>query len=195
MQNNETQLITLIGQGNQKAFQQYFHLLELPLLYFAGKLMNDTRQAEDVVLAAFQKLWERRQGFLSQQAARSFLYTTVRNEALNYIKRRNMMGVAHREIRATLPDHEEYIEYRMQQAEILSRVYAQMKQLPEKYRQILEWVYIEELSTAVIARKLSMEESSVRAAKTRAIALLRKTFSETDLLILAFLLTNMTHYA
>lgn len=184
---NEDQLIALIGKGDQQAFQQYFNLLELPLLFFAGKLTNNLQQAEDTVLTAFQKFWEQRQGFLSQKAARSFLYTTVRNHALNYIKRQNMIGVAHREIRNSLPEQEEYIECRMQQSELLGKVYTQIKQLPEKYRQILEWTYFEELTTAAIANKLSMEESSVRAAKTRAIVLLRKTFSETDFLILSVL--------
>ncbi len=58
-------------------------------------------------------------------------------------------------------------------------------------RQVLEWSFLEDIPTHEIARRLSLTESSVRSARTRALAQLRsvlrkKQVLEAALALLAF---------
>ncbi len=179
MENNtpykKEELLTLIISGDQKAFRRFFELQEQPLLFFADKLLSNRQQAEDSVLIAFQKFWELKDNFASLESVRSFLYTTVRNLALNHIKRRNMLQTAHQDILKQSTAYDDaYVEYKMLQSELLALVYNEIQSLQSNHRQILQLAFIEELSTKEISQKLSMEESSVRSAKTRALIQLKK---------------------
>ncbi|MFT4092453.1 MAG: sigma-70 family RNA polymerase sigma factor [Niabella sp.] len=178
----EEKLILQIAQGDQKAFRRFFEFQEPALLYFAEKLLSDKQQAEDSVLIAFQKFWEQKDHFTTPGAVRSFLYTTVKNLALNHIKRRNMLQATHQAIlRESAVYDDAYIEYRMLQSELLAEVYNEIQSLPGNHRQILQLTFIDELSTKEIAQMLSMEESSVRSAKARALVQLRKALAPKQL--------------
>lgn len=192
---NEKELLLRISDGDQGAFRQVFEMQERALQYFAEKLLEQRAEAEDVVLMAFQKLWERRATVTSMQSMRSFLYTTVRNQCLDVIKHRQVVQHVHRELIHAAPAGTNYDEYRMLQGELLNLIYAEIRQLPVQQRQVLEWSFLEDIPTAEIARRLSLTESSVRSARTRALARLRSVLREKRLLETAFALLALWHRA
>lgn len=110
--------------------------------------------------------------FSSIQGIRSFLYTTVRNQCLDYLKHKKVEGAAERFLQG--PPTEDLIEASMYQAELFQIVYQELQLLPEKYEKILKLNFLEELSTSEIAGMLNMTETHVRVEKYRALVLLRK---------------------
>lgn len=136
-------------------------------------------EAEDIVSAAFYKLWQRHKDFSTAAGIRSFLYTTVRNQCLDYLKHRKVIEAAHPAIPKTLNDTG--IEARMYQSELLQLIYLEIQSLPERSRQILEWSFLEELSTAEISAKMQMTETHVRVEKSRALVQLRTALRKKDL--------------
>jgi RNA polymerase sigma-70 factor (ECF subfamily) len=165
--------------GDEKAFRQVFDAQVNPLCYFAQKLIGRRQEAEDMVSTAFYKLWQRHEHFTSAPAIRSFLYTTVRNQCLDLIKHEEVVHSAQHHL-AELPD-EGGIEARMVQAELLQLIYTQVQSLPERYRRILEWTFIDELSTADIADRLGLTQTHVRVEKSRALVQLRAALREQQL--------------
>ena len=59
-----------------------------PLVAYAGRLLDDTEAAEDVVQRAFVRLWEHGHAIPTGDEVRPFLYRIVRNLASNEWRRR-----------------------------------------------------------------------------------------------------------
>lgn len=184
---NEKELLHGLADGDQVAFRQIFELLLRPLCFFAEKLIGQKEEAEDAASIAFQKLWQRRNDFSSLTAVRSFLYTTVRNQCLDILRHRAVVTTVQQQMANSQEQNELSIEAQMYQAELLRIVYQNIKELPDRYRHILEYSFLENQSTAEIAARLQLSENHVRADKSRAIALLRTILRNPFLLELIFL--------
>ena len=74
------------------------------------------------------------------------------------------------------------IDARILQTELLQLILSELKSLPERSRQILEYSFLKEKKTGEIARLLSMTEAHVRMEKSRALVQLRKLLLEKQLL-------------
>ncbi|RZS76645.1 RNA polymerase sigma factor [Pseudobacter ginsenosidimutans] len=174
---NDPQFPERFAQGEENAFRQVFDTYLNPLCFFAQKLIGSRMEAEDIVSIAYYKLWQRHKDFSTAAGIRSFLYTTVRNQCLDYLKHQKVVAAAH----LPNPLTDSGIEAKMYQGELLQLIYMEIHSLPERARQILEWSFIEELSTTEISVKMQMTESHVRVEKSRALVQLRAALRKKDL--------------
>jgi len=188
---NEKELIKGLSGGDELAFRQIFDAYLEPLCFFAKKLIGVQEEAEDLVSTSFFRLWERHSSFSTLNGVRSFLYTTVKNLCLNVIKHRQVVNSAQRQLSNASDTSENYIEYRVLQAELLRLINDEMRSLPGRHRQILEWNFLEELSTAEIAGRLQLTESHVRMEKSRALVNLRAALKRKRLLEVSILLLHL----
>lgn len=177
--NNDPQFPERFAKGEENAFRQVFDAQLNPLCFFAQKLIGSRMEAEDIVSVAFYKLWQRHTNFSTAAGIRSFLYTTVRNQCLDYLKHRKVVEAAHPAMPQSLTDSG--IEAKMYQSEILQLIYLEIQSLPGRARQILEWSFLEELSTAEISAKMQMTETHVRVEKSRALVQLRTALRKKSL--------------
>lgn len=83
---NEQELLRRLAEGDNSAFDIIFRNFYQPLCYFAEKLTQETAVAQDMAADCFFKIMQQRREFPSMAALRSFLYTIVRNNCLDYIK-------------------------------------------------------------------------------------------------------------
>jgi RNA polymerase sigma-70 factor (ECF subfamily) len=54
--------------------------------------LNDRDLSEDVAQEAFAGLWEKREEFTSEKAAKAWLFTVVRHKALNHIRHQKVVS-------------------------------------------------------------------------------------------------------
>ncbi|WP_285008377.1 RNA polymerase sigma factor [Pedobacter faecalis] len=59
--------IERLKDGDNTALAHFFELHSRPLTYFAGRLLGDGAEAEDVVSKCFLKVWEKRGSFKTPQ--------------------------------------------------------------------------------------------------------------------------------
>lgn len=67
--------------SDRSAYEQLINIYYPPLCYFAFQLVDDYALAEEIVLAAFQRLWNSRQSFKTISAIKLFLYVRVRENS------------------------------------------------------------------------------------------------------------------
>ena len=67
-------------------FDQYFNSLVL----FADRYLEEREESESLVQDAFLALWENRLEFPDELSVKAYLYSTVRNKALNVLKHRKI---------------------------------------------------------------------------------------------------------
>lgn len=70
----------------KQVFDQYFNSLVL----FADRYLGEREESESLVQDAFLALWENRLEFPDELSVKAYLYSTVRNKALNVLKHRKI---------------------------------------------------------------------------------------------------------
>lgn len=167
-------LMQAFCQGSEQAFDEVFHELFPALCFYGGSFTDNTAVAEDIVQESFVKIWERRHDFTHFLVLKSFLYSTVRNACLNWLKQQKRQLATKA---ALLPLQEQQEASRMEQvikAETYRALHAAIDALPAKYRDVIMLSYLHGKTGQQIADQLRIEHTAVRAQKRRGVLLLKK---------------------
>lgn len=71
---------------NEQEFHNIFERYYVGLCLFANQYMEDDEASADIVQDSFAKLWQIRDDFFYLHQVKAFLYTAVRNKALNELE-------------------------------------------------------------------------------------------------------------
>lgn len=167
---------------DKKTFTHIYNMYFPSLCYFSFNLTGNMLQAEDIASESLSKLWQRRSGFTSQAAIKSFLYTTARNASLNYLKSLRVRTSAHEELLYLAEEKDDYILANMIQAQLLRYIYDEIEELPPRMKAIFKMIFEDGLSTAEIAREMNIQEQSVRNAKKKSLDMLKIRMIELGLI-------------
>ena len=74
------------NEGAATVFRAFFFQYYSDFFSFAHSLLADRRSATNITTEALFLLWKKRKDLDSLVNARAFLYTTIRNHSLNYLK-------------------------------------------------------------------------------------------------------------
>lgn len=145
------------------------------LLYFtAGKYNSNLHQCEDIVQDCLEKLIEKVDTLqnLTQTALASYIVITVRNTAINYLKRQGheMERIISLAELSKEMDHDPApaIDDQLIWKERMNQVRAGWSQLDEETRSLLERKYILGYDDKQLARLMGCQPNSVRMKLTRA---------------------------
>jgi RNA polymerase sigma-70 factor (ECF subfamily) len=164
-------------------FKDIFKMYFKPLFHLSAYYLGNEEESKEVVQDAFIKLWEARSSLHSNSNLGNFLFTLVKNECLNILKRRQVLVKHHEKIRLMeleyqykslekIPD--DFIVFN----ELKEKVDQAIKDLPEPCRIVFEMSRNEELKNREIAGKLGVTQKTVEAHLTKALKLLRKDLKD-----------------
>lgn len=171
-------------QNNPQGLKMLFDRYYKPLVIFASGYTRDTETAEDLVQQAFIKFWEQNHAFTIQTSVKSFLFQSVKNAAINHLKKnktyQNMLlryvadhpGV----IPADLPDEAPSLEKTIEEA---------VSALPQKSRETLQLVIFQQMKYKEAAEYLNVSVNTVKTHLRHAYASLRQKLKH---LLLAFIM-------
>src|SRR3546814_9765831 len=71
---DEKALLLLLREGDKIAFSTIYLQHHAPLCLFAGKLLADEDEGQDIVDDVFLKLWEKKRRFNDSEHLKAFLY-------------------------------------------------------------------------------------------------------------------------
>lgn len=86
-------LLLRIASGEQAAFRQVYVFFYRPLYRFAFALVKTREPAEEIVEDVFVRVWQRRETIIEIQNLRVYLYTAVKNSALNYLSQKARQSI------------------------------------------------------------------------------------------------------
>ena len=185
--------ITKFHAGDEWAFRQVFEHFYPALLGFARKLTGSQEEAEDISLSAFQGLFKRCHLFNTYDNIKAFLYISVRNGSLNYLKSQKRTNDMQKQfVRRMENDISLQYEYEIKQ-EILESISNAIEHLPEECRKIFKLLIYKELTPAEVAEMLQISVSTVYNQKSRALQALRIMLSENSMatILLIFTITRL----
>ena len=155
-------------------FDTYYEKLYL----FAEKYIYDSDKAHDIVQDVFLKIWENAERLELTSSIQHYLFASVRNGCLNYLKSLQIEDGNNRKYA------EAYIESQnvdmVDDEELLARVRQVLDELPEKCREVCLLRFVEGYKYAEIAARLDMNENTVKAQLHRGMERLKQAFATYD---------------
>lgn len=165
-----------IREGNPRAFERLFRTYCGPLVNFARRYVMDLPVAENIVQDVFLSVWTRREQLDPTAAIRAYLYTAVKNRALNELRHIEVEQRS-RETIAVPRAVEDSPEKDWSQQELASEIRSAVEQLPQRCRTIFAMSRYDNLTYGEIAQVLGLSIKTVETQMGRALKSLRSSLS------------------
>jgi RNA polymerase sigma-70 factor (family 1) len=186
--------IEALQKDDDKALSYFFDLHYKPLCYFAGRLVQNDAEAEDIVSGCFVKLWKSERKIETVQSVKAFLYIACRNACFDYLRKLKVRTASQQEYLIQLETADEAVLTKIVKAEVLNFLEKEIDYLPDKCREVFRLFYFERKGTAEVMELLGINEKAVRYQKAKAIELLKtvivKKGLSKELVLALFLFLN-----
>lgn len=169
----------------QQQFEQLFREHYQTLCYYANIVIKDMEAAEDVVQDVFVKCWAAIQKEKLDIQQEHYLYRSVKNAALNYIKAQKVRKNYADDYEATYAEADATGDS-MIAAETRQRIMNAINELPPQCRKVFLLCVLEDKSYKEAAAQLNISVNTVKTQMTKAFATLRPQLK--DLTFLVFFL-------
>lgn len=182
---DETFLLDEIKHGNERAFHRLFSQYYRRLVGYASRFVQDYAVAEDLVQDAFARLWEKR-GMLEAVSLSSLLFTMVRNNCINHLKRLALVDIHSVDWLENLDGEERLyhfdmcpdVEMALLYKELEAQIPQVLEQLPARSREIFLMSRRQGLKNREIAEQLSISTTAVEKHIKRALDAFEQHFRE-----------------
>ncbi|WP_232526685.1 RNA polymerase sigma-70 factor [Marinilabilia rubra] len=170
---SEQQLLDGISSGEESAFRHLFDVYYQLLVSFAYRYLNDLDSARNVVQDVIVSLYDKRESIKIHTSLKAHLYQSVRNRALNVLKREKMQRDHHNRILEEEKD-QSYYEDKLAVSELEARIADVVKELPGQCRRIFLMSRQEGLSNSDIASDLDISKRTVETQISKALKKIRE---------------------
>lgn len=190
MQNSCNEIsIEQINKLDAAAFRLLYKSYYKGLVCYAMRLIELSEPAEDIVQELFSNIWAKKMVFQSLMSFKVYLYNSVRNASLDYLKHKNIEGSylqkmldAHPVYRTGEEDEEGFFS-----EEVYRQLFETIDALPERCREVF-LMYMEGKKNEEVATALHVSIETVKTQKKRAMSILRKKLGAYQFLLLQLLL-------
>lgn len=180
--NSASELVQKICQGDEQSFTEAFDRYYPGLCFYADKYIHDRDESRSLVQQVFVDLWIKRNKLIIGQSIKAYLFKSVHNSALDYLKHKR---VESKYLREAPPVPETIDENVIEEAELNARINLAIEGLPGKCREIFLLCRFEELRYSEIAEKLGISVKTVEMQMGIAMKKLRlKLFNNQHIKIL-----------
>lgn len=158
-------------------FEQLFKKHYRQLHAYAATIIKDSDEAEEKVQHVFYKLWEKRDTLAELESVSAYLYRSVHNECLNYLKHNKVKKVyeAHAlhtgNVIAPTTDT-------ATTRELEAKIDDALNSLPEQCRTIFQMSRYEELKYREIADQLGLSIKTIENQMGKALKILRTKLAD-----------------
>jgi RNA polymerase sigma-70 factor (ECF subfamily) len=165
---------------DKSSFKNLFELHYSPLCNFAYRITDDIDQAEDIVQDIFVKVWNDPDLLDGNKNINSYLYSMVRNRALEVIRRENISQKINQQLEyiqnnaADTNVEEEEIEKLL----LLEQIYVSIRQLPPKCSEVFTLSKVNGLTYVQIAEKMNISVKTVENHMGKALRLMRELLTK-----------------
>jgi len=167
-----------IKEGDSHAFRLFYETCWQELFLQATYLLRSEELAKDFVQDAFVKLWRNREQIDPSQRLEAYLYTILKNNVINHIKREQVWASKQQEVVAKTDQPGLTPSDYLQAKELDNIIQERVRRMPEKMRDIWLMSRQQQLSIREIASKLAISPLTVKKQLSNALTVLRVELKE-----------------
>ena len=155
-------LFEKVVRGDEAAFRLLFETYSRCLFHVAYYYLNSCESAEEVVLDVFTVIWQRRETLSHVEEPERYLYISVKNQALHYLRRgyvqeKDSFSLYEVEL---MPDSDTP-EKKLMEEEYQMLIQQAIDSLPPKCKEVFRLVLSDKLKNREIADLLGISEKTV----------------------------------
>jgi RNA polymerase sigma-70 factor (ECF subfamily) len=166
-----------IKEGDLKSFELLFHSYYRSLHTYATDLLSNTQDGEEIVLDFFYNLWDKRESIHILTSLKYYLYRSVHNSCINFIKHRqaeyrkrtDFKNEVMNDAQLNLLISEDFLLEKLTAHELEQEVMEVINQLPHQCREIFYLSRFENKKIREVAEMLNISESTVKTQIFRAL--------------------------
>jgi RNA polymerase sigma-70 factor (family 1) len=175
---SDNELISLLKEADHAAYEEIYSRYYYLMFVFAFKKLRDEDHAKDVVQDLFTNLWFKREQVLPTSNLAPFLYTSVRNQIINYFIHKGVQSRYMLSIKEYASDrYNPNTDHLIREKELQTYIDKEIMALPRKMRNVFELSKKGNLSNREIAQQLNTTENNVSQHVNNAIRILRVKLS------------------
>jgi RNA polymerase sigma-70 factor (ECF subfamily) len=169
----QTELISLIQNGDIKAFDKFYKQNWRPLYQMAYHSTGSIEDAKDLVQNVFINFWNVRYSIDVNQYHSSYLFTSLRNSIINLykkdaVKKRGLEELLHFDNKPVHTHEDHYIA-----KELAQSINTRVEELPRKMQRVFVLSRYEHLSINEISETLNIAPRTVKNQLSNALKILR----------------------
>ena len=179
IKNKKAELVWIrnIRNGDHRAFEVLFKEYYFHLARFAWRYVKSKAIAEEIVQEIFSDIWENREQWEITGSVRSYLYKTVKNRSLDYLKHQRVR----QKYDSRWMDQKENptieFEDEMRRRQIREAVRKAIEDLPPRSRMTYKLHRYDGLTYEEIAEVMEVSVKTVESQMTRTLKKLRERLS------------------
>src|SRR5680860_144246 len=137
-------------------YKSLFDSLYTALCLFANKYVNNLDVSKDIVQDVFIRIWENQISFQNENTIKSYLYTAVKNQSLDYLKSKYYKATQHYPLEEMEKmETETFFLREVVISETTIIIEKAVNTLPKRCAQIIK-LSLKEYSNSEIAKELSI---------------------------------------
>lgn len=161
----------------------------IALSHFARKYLGDLDTGKEIVHHVFFHIWESRTDFDFDKPAKSYLFTSVYNRCMNYLRDQKKFTSAPESFAEEITEATTYTD-QLEVAELEASIQSAIAKLPEKCREVFMLNRFEGKKYAEIAEMLHISVKTVEAQMSKALKILREELKEFIFMVLLWFYLN-----
>lgn len=178
----EARLISQIAGGDEAAFGMLYERFSASLYGMAFRMMNDAKEAEDVLQEGLTYIWRKAASYDSSRSTPfAWAVMIVRNKAIDRLRIRQRQERLHDKVTSEGSLFQEKDETSADQPSVRERdalVRSALQQIPPEQRQALELAFFGGLTHEQIAERLATPLGTIKARIRRGLLRLRDCLKE-----------------
>ena len=172
----EDELLKGCKKRDPQAQKRLYDTYSSKMYAICYRYVKDSMEAEDVLVTAFTKVFERIDQFKNEGSFEGWIRRVVVNEALTYLRRnRSMYLETDLEAADREPDYSSISDH-LEAEDLMTMI----QELPSGYRMVFNLYAIDGYSHKEIAEQLGISENTSKSQLSRARTFLQKVLLERD---------------
>ena len=181
MSSSKSYMQNRLKAGDIKAFELLYNEQYISLCHYARRFVLDLDTAREIVQDVFVRIWEKKRSLPVEISLKTYLYTSVRNKCLDYLKHLKVEydfeKMRIRELRESGNNSFDTIDHPLDgliTKELEKAIEDSIENLPEKCREIFKMSRYSGLKYREIAEERNISVKTVETQMSRAIRSLKK---------------------
>jgi len=193
---NEKELVTLLKESNEAAFEELYHLYSRRLLGYLIKLVKSEAFAAELLQDVFVKIWNSRKNIDPEQSFRSYLFRIAENCVYDFYRKAARDKKLQTELIKIATSEYSHVEEDFSDKESAQFLQEAIDALPPKRRQIYRLIKVEERSYDEVSSLLKISTSTISDHIVKATKSIRgklEGFQDVAVIVLIFFLISFCH--
>lgn len=190
---SDKEILEAVNSKDKKLYKRLYDVYYVSLCRYASKLLHREfdGEEEDVVQEVLITLWEHEGNFKDVQAVTSYLYRSVYNACVNYVRdRKDSVSPEDAAELLSVEFASEENERALIEEEYYRQIYLAIDTLSEQRRQVIR-KSLAGKTVKEIAAEMSISENTVKTLKKNAYEDIRSQISKVEYAFFLFLMHNL----